>query len=84
MKEYEVTKAERFQLRDDKIVIEYSDLPSGWHWRLRVNDKVTSWAGLRADLLYLDCYVVVSPYFEGTGLISERPFYINYAMEDKS
>jgi hypothetical protein len=78
MKDYEVTKAEHFSLDQHQVTVEYSDLPSGWHWRLRVNHQVTAWGSARTDILHLNGYVVVSEYFSGTGITPEHPFRATY------
>jgi hypothetical protein len=83
MKEYEVTEANHFFLSKDQVTVEISNLASGWHWRLVVNGEAGRWGGNRADLLYLNGYAVVSQYFEGVGIVPEKPFLVTYLTEDK-
>ena len=80
----EVTKTEHFFLNHsqgtDLLKVEYSDLPSGWHWRLRVNDQVTAWGNSRTDLLFLNGYCVASEYNDG--FKPWTPFRITYTKEN--
>jgi hypothetical protein len=83
MREYEVTKAEHFHLGNDHIVVEYSDLESGWYWRLIVNGKATSWSGFYANFICLNGYAIISEYYSGN-IKPWIPFLVTYATEDKS
>lgn len=63
--EREITKTEEFRLGEDKIEVNYSDLSSGFAFRMWVNGNVGPWETYYRGVYVWEGYGLAMPYWDG-------------------